>query len=248
MCGGGGIVKNVTVIGNFHILVFKQDSWKKIDKYKTIGYRWKQQLQRTSGQHTRGGIYRIDRFYIKSNKFLLFIAEGWNQTQMPFNSLSLMTSNIQFVCGFSHMALLWCEAVYMFCSLLFIHTVTGALQSCNLCRCSGTVSLVHSLKLKKGRKGGEKDQMLGISSFFKHTLDAFTCVAGLRLPQINPYFINSHEPDMWKWKTVALCDEVRWQNFICGQFWHYDGILKCQPFFLCKNIYYVQTVILIGSA
>lgn len=129
------------------------------------------------------------------------------------------------------MALLWCEAVYIFCSHLFIHTVTDALQSCNLCGCSVTVGLVHSLKLKMGRKGGGKGPNVGNPLIFE-IYDTFTCAVGLWLPQINPCFINSHEPDMWKWKTVASCDEVRWQNFICGQFWQYDGILKCQPFFL----------------
>lgn len=97
-----------------------------------------------------------------------------------------------------------------------------------LCHCR----LGAQSEIENGEKVGKKDQMLGIPLFLKYTLDAFTCAVGLWLPQINPCFINSHEPDMWKWKTVASCDEVRWQNFICGQFWQYDGILKCQPFFL----------------
>lgn len=64
------------------------------------------------------------------------------------DAVSLMTGFIPFVLddGFSHMALLWWKAAFIFCSYLFIPTVIDALQTCHPVRSCITAGSVHIVR------------------------------------------------------------------------------------------------------
>lgn len=199
------------------------------------------------------------RYCVTALIFFCLLQRQKLPTQMLFDKLPSMTTFMIFVSddGISHMALLWWKALCIFCSHLFIRAVIDALQSCHLvshrrrhCRI-GAQCIIEN----------EKCQMPQILSFWKLCLIDFffACVQLLDSNYLGRTLLRKFTLSD-QGRCHVTNEEKRKEHVVHTL--RADSAelhLRSTPvigsykvsaifFFPGREIYHVQTVILIGSA